>query len=108
VIDEELKTYLEAKFAETREFVDTRIDAAFTRFSQHVLHEVGIRFDEVNVRLASIDSRLKLQGGLIQAGSRAIARLSTYAEDSEARWVDLTVRVAAMEERLRKIDQSAA
>lgn len=65
MIDEELKTYLDAKFAEvgtqTREFVDTRIDAAFTKFSQHVLHEVGLRFDEVNVKLESIDSRLKLQ-----------------------------------------------
>jgi hypothetical protein len=46
-------------------------DEAFTRFSQHVLHEVGVRFDEVATRLESIDSRRKLQAGLIQS---ALAR----------------------------------
>jgi len=65
-------------------------DDAFTRFSQHVLHEVGARFDEANARfdemgtrLESIDSRLKLQAGLIQSGARAMARFSEFAENSE-------------------------
>jgi len=45
----------------TKQDLRDPLDEAFTRFSQHVLHEVGARFDEVNTRLESIDSRLKLQ-----------------------------------------------
>jgi hypothetical protein len=59
------------------------LDDAFTRFSQHVLHEVCVRFDEMDTRLESIDSRLKLQAGLIQSGARAMARFSEFAENSE-------------------------
>jgi hypothetical protein len=53
---------------EDKIWIDARLDDAFTRFSQHILHEVGTRFDEVNVRLESIDTRLKLPVGL-NAGS---------------------------------------
>jgi hypothetical protein len=62
---------------------DLRLDDAFTRLSQHILHEVGTRFDETNARLESIDSRLKLQAGLIQSGARAMSRFSAFAENSE-------------------------
>ena len=41
--------------------LDLRLDDAFTRFSQHILHEVGARFDEVGTRLESIDSRLNFR-----------------------------------------------
>jgi hypothetical protein len=51
----------------------TRPYKAFTHFSQHILHEVGSRFDETNKRLESIDARLKLQAGLIQSGAMAMA-----------------------------------
>jgi hypothetical protein len=70
---------------------------ALTEFGQHILHEVGSRFDETNARLASIDSRLKLQAGLIQSGARAITRLSEFSESSEERWVALSGRVEALE-----------
>jgi hypothetical protein len=85
--------------------IDARLDDAFTRFSQHILHEVGTRFDEVNVRLESIDTRLKLQAGLIQSGARAMARFSEFAESSEQRWVALTARVAALERRIEGGDK---
>ena len=49
---------------------------ALTESGQHILHEVNMRFDETNARLESIDSRLKLQAGLIQSGARAMARFS--------------------------------
>jgi len=52
----EMESRINARF-------DLRLDDAFTRFSQHILHEVGARFDEVGTRLDSIDSRLKLQAG---------------------------------------------
>src|SRR5580698_10356834 len=72
----------------TKQDLRDALDDAFTRFSQHVLHEVGARFDEVGTRLESIDSRLKLQAGLIQSGARAMARFSACAENSEERWVE--------------------
>ena len=66
----------------------------------HILQEVGGRFNEVNAKLESIDSRLKLQAGFIQSGARAIARFSEFSETSEARWVDLVSRVEALEKRI--------
>jgi hypothetical protein len=59
----------------TKQDLCDALDDRFTRFSQHVLHEVGARFDEVGTRLESIDSRLKLQAGLMpvcRAGDGAL------------------------------------
>jgi len=91
--------------AETNEYVtkqDPRdaLEDAFTRFSQHILHEMDARFGEVRTRLESIDSRLKPQAGLIQSGARAMARFPAFSENSEERWVDLTARVEALERKL--------
>jgi hypothetical protein len=75
---------------------------ALTEFGQHILHEINTRFDETNARLASIDSRLKLQTGLIQSGARAMARFSQFAETSEERWVALVTRIEALEKWRKK------
>jgi hypothetical protein len=122
-MDEELKTWLgametrldqrlEARLKDTEARLEQRFDArldarlearldeAFTRFSQHILNEVGSRFEEVKTRLDSVDARLKLQAGLIQSGARAMVRFSEFAENSEDRWVSLVGRVAALEKRL--------
>jgi hypothetical protein len=118
-MDEELKTWLAAmearldqrfdarlKDTEARleqrfdARLDARLDEAFTRFSQHILNEMGSRFDEVKAQLNSMDARLKLHAGLIQSGARAMARFSKFGEDSEEPWVSLVGRVAAPEKRL--------
>ena len=106
-MDEELKTWLEGMETRLEQRFDARLDEAFTRFSQHILHEVGSRFDEVNARFDSVDARfdsvdarLKLQAGLIQSGARAMARFSEFSENSEERWVSLAGRVEALEKRL--------
>ena len=62
-MDEELKTYLEAMETRLREHTDAHMDAGFTRFSRHILHEMSVRFGEVDTKLTSIDARLKLQVG---------------------------------------------
>ena len=54
----------------------------------------------LGTRLESIDSRLKLQAGLIQSGVRAMARFSEFAENSEERWVALVNRVEALERKI--------
>jgi hypothetical protein len=94
-------TYKGSAMSQTNRYVTKQdLEDAFTRFSQHILHEVGARFDETRTRLESIDTRLKLQAGLIQSGSRAMARFSEFSENSEQRWVDLASRVEALERKL--------
>lgn len=102
-MDAELKTYLE----EMESRMGRRMDALSDQFANLVAGEIGAmhvemgkRFAEVDTKLTSIDSRLKLQAGLIQAGSRAMARYSAFSEDAEARWVDLATRVLALETKL--------
>jgi hypothetical protein len=65
--------------------------------------DIGERFDRMDTRLESIDSRLKLQAGLIQAGARAMARFSEFSENSEVRWVDLATRLAALERKVAEL-----
>lgn len=86
-----------------RQYIDSAFDSAFTRFSQHILHEMSIRFGEVDTKLTSIDQRLTLQAGVLQGGARAMARFSAFAENSEERWVDLTKRMGALERKVEKL-----
>jgi hypothetical protein len=55
---------------------EKRLDERVTRFSQHILHEIGLRFDEVNARFDSIDASLKLQAEMLQSGLTAAARFT--------------------------------
>lgn len=92
-MDEDLKNYLQG--------MEERM-AALIAGEVGTLHtDIGERFGRMDSRLESIDSRLKLQAGLVQAGSRAMARFSEYAETSEARWVALVARVEALEKKLQ-------
>jgi hypothetical protein len=52
----------------TKQDLRDALDDSFTRFSQHILHEVGARFDETRARFDSIDARLKFQTDLLQSG----------------------------------------
>jgi hypothetical protein len=127
-MDAELREYLDGKFRQVDnrfEQVDDkfvaleqriddklyalgqRMDDKMTALAQHILHEMDTRFALQDKKLESIDSRLKLQAGLIQSGSRAIARIIDYSETSEARWVDLTVRFDSLERRVDKLDPPA-
>lgn len=78
-MDEDLKTYLQGM--ETR--IDARIQAVEDRTAALIAAEVGnihtemqLGFAHVDARLDSIDSRLKLQAGLVQSGARAMALAS--------------------------------
>jgi hypothetical protein len=127
-MDAELREYLDGKFRQVDnrfEQVDDklvaleqriddklyalgrRMDDKMTALAQHILHEMDTKFAIADKKRESDDSRLKLQAGLIQSGSRAIARLTDYSETSEARWVDLTVRFDSLERRVDKLDPPA-
>ncbi len=95
-MDEDLKNYLDEKFR-----------ASEDRTAALIANEVGALHTDIlgvesrlTARFDSLDARLKLQAGLIQAGSRAMARFSQFSEDSEERWVTLMTRVEALEKRL--------
>jgi hypothetical protein len=106
-MDNETKTYLAA--------MEARIDGGMNRMEERIaaliageigtLHsDMGERFARVDTRLESIDTRLKLQAGLIQAGARAMARFSEFSENSEARWVDVTAKLADLGNRIAKLE----
>jgi len=105
-IDEKLYA-LEKRIDEKLYALEKRMDDKLTALAQHILHEMDTKFALEEKKRQSIDSRLKLQAGLIQSGSRAIARLTDYSETSEARWVDLTVRFDSLERRVDKLDPPA-
>jgi hypothetical protein len=92
-LDRKLETKLDA--------LDQKLETKLDSVLSHVLNEIGRRSEEQMARWESMDARLTLQAGLIQSGSRAITRLSRFAENTEARWVDLDKRVRAIEDRLR-------
>ncbi len=124
-MDEDLKTYLRqmeernvsmiagveertaSMIAGVEERTASMIAGVEERTAALIASEIGsLHTDIQNVekrlgaRLESIDSRLKLQAGLIQAGARAMARFSEFAENSEERWVALVTRVEALERRI--------
>jgi hypothetical protein len=54
----------------------------------------------LSARFDSIDARLKLRAGLIQFGTRVMARFFEFSENAEARRVALLSRVEAPERKL--------
>ena len=91
-MDEDLKVYLRGMEERTAALIAGEIGALHTQIQQSEAR--------LDARLSSIDSRLKLQAGLIQSGARAMARFSEFAENSEERWVALVSRVETLERKL--------
>lgn len=89
------------------EALRTGLQASEERMASLIATEVGNLHSEMvgveqrlTTRLESIDARLKLQAGLLQAGARAMARFEGFAESSEERWVALVGRVEALEKKM--------
>ena len=117
-MDEDLKAYLQGMEERTVALVQglegrtvALVQGMEERTVALIAGEIGLLHTQIQqsearlgARLDSIDSRLKLQAGLIQSGARAMARFSEFAESSEERWVALVGRVEALE---RKIEGGA-
>jgi hypothetical protein len=67
-MDEDLKAYLQGMEERTAALIAGEVGALHTQLQQSEAR--------LGARLDSIDSRLKLQAGLIQSGARAMARFS--------------------------------
>ena len=61
----------------------------------------------MDVRLIAIEARLKLQGGLVQAGSRAIARIIEWTESTDTNLIEHLRRLTEAEKRLADLRKSA-
>lgn len=106
-MDEELKAYLIGMEERTAALIKGVITGVEERTAALIAGEVGTihtemqqGFARVDALLSSIDARLRLQAGLIQAGGRAMARFSEFSENSETRWVDIVTRLAVVERKL--------
>ncbi len=59
-------------------------------------------------RLVAIEGRLKLQGGLVQAGSRAIARIIEWTESTDTNLIEHVRRLSEAEKRLADLERKSA
>jgi hypothetical protein len=66
--------------------------------------QVDARFDAVNARLDHANSRLDRIGGLVNGGSRAIAKMIEWTEKTDVSLADLLRRQEMLEERVRKLE----
>jgi len=102
-MDNELKTYLEQMEAR----IEAQMQGVENRMAALMASEIGSLHSDMQTierrildRLDALDSRLKLQAGLIQIGMRGMVRFSEFAEASESRWLDLVSRVEALEKKV--------
>ena len=86
-MDEELKAYLDGKFASTVQLIEDT--------SASLQREVGT----VRDTLVGIQRRLDRQAGLIQTGSRHTARMIEWSEKVDVALDELKDRVQALEAR---------
>ena len=59
-------------------------------------------------RLVESESRLKLHGGLVQSGSRAIARIIEWTESTDTNLIEHLRRLTEAEKRLADLERKSA
>ena len=92
--------------------LETKISAEKVDLLEHI-HGVGAQLhtqiQEVDTRLAErlerIESRLDLQGGLLQGGSRAITRFIGWSENADTTFAHYDRRLAIFEKRLEEVEK---
>lgn len=70
----------------------------------HMESEMGQRFDAINSRLDHANARLERIGGLVNGGSRAIAKMIDWVEKTDVSLGDVLRRQGELEERVRKLE----
>src|SRR5688572_15161504 len=105
-MDQELKDYLGAmeKRLATKQDLE-RVDAKIDGAVQLLINEMGNRFGEVGQRLERIELRLDRQAGLVQTGSRWIARQNDWSERSDVAQQEMQKQIHDIQERLRRLEE---
>jgi hypothetical protein len=62
------------------------------------------RFDRVEARLDRIETRMDRIGGVVNGGSRALARLIEWSERTDQLQVDTLRRIEDLDKRVTKIE----
>ena len=80
------------------------------------IHGVGVQLHaqiealdkHVDDRLVAIEKRLPLQGGLVQSGSRAMARFIEWTEGTDTNLFRYDRRLSEVEKRLADLERKSA
>lgn len=62
------------------------------------------RFDQVNARLDHTNARMERIGGLVNGGSRAVAKMIEWTERTDVTLADVLRRQTEFDQRLRKLE----
>ena len=76
----------------------------FERLFRSLETEMHKEFADVNARLTQMSNRMDRIGGLVNGGSRAIAKLAEWSERTDVTTADLLHRVAEIDQRLRRLE----
>ena len=68
------------------------------------IQEIKQEIQPVKASLERIESRLTRQGGIIQGGTRQVARLITWSEEMDEMLAQRDGRIAELERRLSKLE----
>lgn len=71
-------------------------------------HELKQEIQPVKDALARIESRLARHGGVIQGGSRQVARLISWSEETDEVLADRDRRIEELERRISKLEGPAS
>jgi hypothetical protein len=66
--------------------------------------EMHQEFDDVKARLDRMEARQDRQGGLLQGGGRAMARVIEWTERADGLWAERDRRLDALEDRVRRLE----
>ncbi len=73
--------------------------------------KLALRLDKLETRILdrieAMEKRVSRQGGLVQGGSRQVARLVDWSEDTDTELLRHSSRISDLEKRLSKLDGAA-
>jgi hypothetical protein len=67
---------------------------------------VHAEFADLKARFDRQDARLNRQGGLLQAGSRSMARMIEWSERADDLWAARDERLHQLEERVQRLEDN--
>jgi hypothetical protein len=85
---------------DTMEFFQTLFDS--------LKREMHQEFDDVKARLDRMEAHQDRQGGLLQDGGRAMARVIEWTERADGLWAERDRRLDVLGDRVRKLENGGS